>query len=358
MHIAVITPIHTPDGISRYSEKLYSEISREHQVTFLANQDIALLTLPDSANVQRLWVASNKNFEAVGAWIRENKVDMVHIQAHPEYFPPASLAAILKEIEAPKVIVTMHSFGPWHAAYANILNQPKVTKVLIHNPDAIASELIQSTQLKLFPLGYDTYPRFDKQELRQVMNIEDSSPVIVTHGLITESKGLLETAEAVKILTTDFPKISWLAANALNANNPVSAKVANQLKKQIAKLGQEHHITLITDFLSSAAVAAIIQAADIGVLPYQEVGEGASAAARKFISCGIPTIVTNIPVMQEFTTEVYKIADNSPAVIAEGIRQLWGNEMLRTDLSQNSAATAERLNWPHVAAHLIQIYNS
>lgn len=357
MRIAVISPINTPDGISRYSRSLYSALPSDFKVSFLANRDISSVSERDDSSVYRLWINKNKNFDAVFTWLDEHKPDLVHIQLHPEYMPPECLDELLAGLSDKKIIVTMHSFGGWYAQYAELLNQAHIHKVIIHKKDNEAASVINAQKLEIIPLGYNSYPKLNKQEFRQALNIEHS-PVIVTHGLITPSKGLLETAIAIKELKQTYPDILWLAANAVNSNNPSSQTTLNDLESYIEMYDLQSNVRLVTNFLTDTQASSIIQVADIGLFAYKEVGEGASDAIRKFISCGIPTIVTDIPVMQEFSDEVFKIADTQPNSIAAGVKLLWEDKDLQAKVSKSASDTAQKLSWDRIALKLVNIYKS
>lgn len=356
MHVAVISPINTPDGISRYSKSLYSTFPREIQLSYLANRDISNLVERDDTNVHRCWIGKNKDFSYLSAWVVEHKPDIVHIQLHPEYLPPDCLAALLEHLKSTRVIVTMHSFGGWYKQYGKLLSKSQVKSVIIHNDDPKVLDSVHNNKVTIIPHGFDDIRLLNKEELRKSLGIETRRPIIVTHGLITSSKGLLETAAAIKLLMPSYPEILWLAANAANIN-PASQMTLVSLQKFIQANNMVDNVILETKFLTDIQATSIIQVADIGVFAYADVGEGASGAVRRFISCGIPTIVTNISVMNEFKEEVLKVSDNQPGSVAAGIKQLWENKELQKKISQAALAKTKDLSWDKVALRLLELYN-
>jgi glycosyltransferase involved in cell wall biosynthesis len=365
LKLAVLTTMNTVCGVAEYSRDLYTPIIKNFsEFHYIANYDVADRTRPDTKNVLRLWEYGEITFAGVLEWLAEDKPHIFHIQLHSaNHFPLKGLVNLLKGIEnlaqQPKVIITPHTVISPAFDLAVVKNELKnVDKILVHKQKDF--EYLKSIGLKnivLFPLPYDVYPQRNKMAVRKQLGLGDYEPVIATHGLVSEHKGLLQVLEAVAELKQTYPDIMWVAANALNINNSTSSGTFATLEQRCKELGLEENIRFISDFISADEVIALIQTADVGICAYEERGESASAVIRKFLASGVPTIVTDIPMMQELNQEVYKIADNSPADIVRGIREILNNQELAQNTVKAALAKANSTSWKVMGQKLLELYS-
>jgi glycosyltransferase involved in cell wall biosynthesis len=364
-HLAVLTPINTVSGIAEYSRDLYASIEHSFvRFSLLANSDATDQIRTDEPNVYRLWEQGANNLNAVVSWLEENQPDILHIQYHSGEISPTALRSLTtsckEKFPRMQLILTLHDAlskgsdsGLLTEAYAD------VDRILVHKK--VDYDLLQSknlTNMELFTLPYDQYPIWDTEILRQTLGLSGATPLIATHGIASFHKGLLQTAEAVALLKQDHPNLLWLAVNAININNLSSADTIDKLKAKITDLGLEGNVRIFTDFLAADVVLALLQAADIGILAYDEVGESASAAVRKFLASGTPTIATDIPIMSELGEEILRIPSNEPGEIAAAAKKLLTDKGLAQKITERALQTSGELSWENQALKLLAIYVS
>lgn len=361
--VAVITPINTVSGIAEYSRDLYSKIEHSFdEFTYLANMDTSDRTRDDTENVVRLWEQGDTKLDKVADWLDQHKPDILHIQLHPAELLPAALQELMMAVKqkhpALRAYLTPHSVvaaGIDLGSHVDLLHI--FDKIFVHKQkdfDYLTNNGL--TNLELYPLPFDYYPKRAKSRIRQKLGIS-GHPIIATHGLVSAHKGLLETAEAVAKLKQDYPGILWLAMNAVNINNATSAGTFAQLQELVEELGIKDNVRFFSDFLAAEELVLLIQASDIGVLAYSEVGESASAAIRKFMATDTPTIVTDIPMMAELGDEVWKIKNSSPEEILLGLRQLLENPEQAKQIAEQAQATSAMLSWERQAVKLLRSYS-
>jgi glycosyltransferase involved in cell wall biosynthesis len=363
--IAVLSPINSISGISEYSRDLYTSIeSSFKEFYYLANTDVADRARPDEPNVLRLWEYGEQEFEGVLQWIVENTPDILHIQLHPAEISPQVIAALITKLQKlsnpPSIHLTAHAVQAAGIDLAGIAGDLKtISQLHLHKEQDFKYMQSQGlTNITLFPLPYDDYPIFSKKRLRERLGILAGHPILVTHGLVSYHKGLLETATAVGELVKEYPHLLWLAVNAVNINNSSSADTFEQLRAKVQELGIEDNVRFFPEFIAEPLqILALLQTADIGLLMYSEVGESASAAVRKFLAAGIPNIVTDIPMMSELTKEVYKIPDNSPKNIVSGVKKLVEHPQLQREIIRAALETSRANNWNQMALRLLQVYS-
>lgn len=361
--VAVLSTQNTVCGIAEYSRDLYNSILNSFEdFKFIANSDVADRVRPDTDHVVRLWEYGETDFGNVTNWIAENKPDIFHVQMHTGHYPVVGLVKLINDIQKldskPYTLFTPHTVLAGDYDLATSAEDLKLfDKILVHRQSDLDHLTAAGlTNIELFPLPYDDYPQRNEDKLKRKLNIDNSRPTIITHGLMSSHKGLLEMPAAIAELKRDYPDILWIAANPVSINNITSTDTLKHIEDSIKELGIEVNVTLITDFLDANAVLILLQAADLGVLAYSEVGESASAAVRKFLASGTPTIVTDIPMMAELQDEVFKISDNQPTTIANGIKELWENKELQKQISQAALSKTKNLSWDKMALRLLRIY--
>lgn len=362
--LAVLTTQNTVCGIAEYSRDLYASVLKSFdQITFVANSDVADRVRDDADNIVRLWEYGEASFDKVVDWLEKEQPDIFHIQMHTGHYPPAGIETLITKVQnlkkKPAIVITPHTVVAGDYDLADYANSLKLcNKILVHRQaDLEHLQAAGLSNIELFPLPYDDYPIRNKQKLQQRLNLT-GNPIVITHGLMSSHKGLLEMPAAIAELKRDYPGITWIAANAVSINNISSTDTLKQITKKVADLNIQDNVYLITDFLDAQAVILLIQAADIGVLAYSEVGESASAAVRKFLAAGTPTVVTDIPMMAELRDEVYKITNNHSTTIAAGIKTLWQDESIQKRISQAALAKSQNHSWDKMALKLLGIYNS
>jgi len=78
---------------------------------------------------------------------------------------------------------------------------------------------------------------------------------------------------------------------------------------------------LETRFLPDEESLALLKGSDLVLYAYSPTSESASAAVRYGFACGKPTIVTDLPIFEEFGDSVWRAEDNSPSVLVSTLRQ-------------------------------------
>lgn len=367
--VAVITEINSIGGIAEYSKDLYDSVQHSFsEFYFIGNTDATDRTRPDEPNVLRLWENGSQDFSEVVSFLKKEQINHVHIQHHSAYISMTALGSLITQIDALKddleieILLTPHDALSKGSNFKQIKSELALVDHIFAHKQAdyeLFKKLgVIEDKLTLFPLPFDTYPIWPKKRLQTQLKLDSAKPVIVTHGIFSFHKGLLQTAEAIKLLQEDYPDILWLAVNAISPNNISSSDTYDQVRSKIKELDLLDNVRFFTDFLDAMEVMALLESADLGLLVYDEVGESASAAVRKFLASGTPTIVTDIPMMTELThkQEVFKISDNRPEAIATGVKELLQEQDLANKISLQALQTSKSQSWEAMALRMLKDY--
>ncbi len=348
--IAMITPINTQDGIAVYTKNLCERMeSNFKKFYYLANKDIADKVFTDNENVERTWEMGETTFSETLDFIKENNIDIVHIQYHSSsYYAPENLSELIKKLTDlnKEVFVTLHSvIGQGFDHIKAIKNLRMCKCVIIHNRKDYEYAKENLENVILSPLGIIEFSNRDGKKLKQKFGMENFKPIIATHGLINKNKGIPNVIEAISILKKDYPDILFLSINALSSNNAFATSIFEECKQKVKDLGLEDNVIFIPEFISNEQLEILVQLSDFNVLAYEDAGESASDAVRKFLASKKPTVVTDIPMFNEFSNEVLKIANNLPDTIAEGLKKVIENTNLQKSLLQNAKEYIDKHNF-------------
>lgn len=323
--LAVISTFNSVCGVAEYSRDLYENIEGAFQeVKYFANSD-AEIVFKDPKNVERTWEYSEWSFENTIKAINDFGPENVHIQYNASFYSIDSLIKLISQVKqsSRKLYLTMHSLPEVaYEEYKGVLSG--VDLIFVHSEkDFVKLSRAGYPNILKFTHGVKEFPERGQERLREKLDLK-GMPVIASHGLIHEHKGLLEILQAMELLSKDFPDIKFLSVNAVNKENSTSVSTFSQMEQFIDKAGLRDKVVLIRDFLEKSEVVTLLQTADILLLPYGELNEGASGAVRTCLSALRPVIITKSAIFEDLGSEVgYKIEDNRPENIRKAVKELY-----------------------------------
>ncbi len=335
---AVISPLNSEDGIAEYTKNLYSKVeSSFEKFYYLANKDIADRVELDAQNVVRTWEMGETGFNETLEFLKKEKVEIIHIQYHSGiYFEPAQLDGLIANLKSLglSVYVTLHSvIGKNFNLLEQLKNLHLANKVFIHNPKdcKLASQILNN--VVFFPLPKLEYKSRTKNEVRRKLGLNNETLIIASHGYMNNQKtNIPEILKSVFELKKSNSNILFIGLHAVSANNLSSQTEYENCKKIIKELNLEKNVLLVTEFLPENAIVLILQAADVIVLSYNEVGESSSAAINKCIGSLRPVIVPDIKMFAEFEKEVYKVTESKSPFIINAVEEIVSSKALELDL--------------------------
>ncbi|KXK25841.1 MAG: D-inositol-3-phosphate glycosyltransferase [candidate division WS6 bacterium OLB20] len=337
---AVVSPIHTPGGVAEYTRELYQPLrSVFSELRFFA--DIAVPVTEDPA-VDRCW--NGRDTQTLTDRLKEYAPDILHIQYHTDFFTPEQLGMLLAESAGhTDMYVTLHIVPEGLPVAA--LEQCRT--VWVHSvADQSRMHAAGLENVRIAPHGIpDALPR-PADQLRDRLGIPHQ-PVVATHGLLHDRKGVLELVDSLPMLLNTFPDMLLLLVSAVSSANSTSQGVSAQLHHKIKDLQLEHHVVHISDFLSFPEVVTMLQLADLIVLPYHELGEGTSGAARTAMAAVRPMVTSDIGMFAE--VPAHRISDSTPVSIAGAVAEVLNDKSLLDDLRRQVRDKLELQAWRRVS---------
>lgn len=354
--LAVISTYNSKCGIAEYSRDLYPLIEGAFEdVRYFANSD-AEIVFKDNEKILRTWEYSENDFSSTLLEIDKFGPDVVHIQYNGPFYSLDSLSNLVIELKNRKkrVFLTIHSIPDINIKrYTEKLSQ--VDKIIVHSQKDF--EKLKHGGIKnieVFTHGVKGFPDENKQKLRQKLEINHTL-IVASHGLIHENKGLLETIDALKILKSDYPEILFLSINAVNTDNSTSSAVFNQMKEKVRENHLEDNVIFVSDFIEKQEIIKLLHLADLIVLPYSDLQEGASGAVRYSFASQRPVIITNSAIFSDLGDVGYRINDNKPQTIADAVKKLLSERSLYQRELSKVRKYVEENSWERQGREVLKI---
>lgn len=353
--LSVVSTYNSQCGIAMYSSDIYPKFSHAFKdMEIIANSDVTERLKPDDQTIKRLWQYSELTFNRVKKHLDEYGPKYIHFQYNLSFYSPRRLAELIDIYtnKQKKVIVTLHSV---HSSLADIKEQLlRVDKLIVHSQkdkqELADMGIGNAVELKH---GLPYFPDMDQSLIQEKLGL-NSRRIIATHGMIHDKKGFIELIKSLALLKKEIPNILLLCITAINHNNSTSRHTYKLMQEEIEKNDLKDNIILFPSFLETPVVIRLLQAAEVIVLPYAQVKEGASGAVKYALSSRRPVILTDSYIFSGLDTGV-KLKSNDPEVLAEGIAKVLNDDELRIRMQDKARDYFLRYNWEDISLeHLLQ----
>jgi glycosyltransferase involved in cell wall biosynthesis len=183
----------------------------------------------------------------------------------------------------------------------------------------------------------------DRPTARRSLGLEPQSEVALFFGYIREYKGLDVLLEAWPTV-----KDARRGARLLVAGDPVrlAPQRRDELETWATRLGAIHQF----GFIPFNDVSRYFRAANALVMPYRHISQ--SGVLFLALSLGVPVVATRVGALPEVLRDgesALLVPPESPAVLAEALIRLLGDEQLQEQLAGGGRRVADRHAWPSIA---------
>lgn len=355
----VISEWNNESGIAEHSSYLHERIQAVFDDTYLASSDVPDLVRADDKRIVRCWVSGETEFTDLLQQVDKSKPQLVHIEYHSAKFKPAALAYLTEQLlnRDLLVVITLHSAneGTGDVRGFEILKQ--VEQIYVTSQKELQKmQQAGFANVKLMNLGNNQPVKIPVNILKKDLALTDYHPVIATHGLLNERKGVAKLVSATKLLKERYDNPLLLLLSAVSVNNISSGNYAQEIADTINGQGLADNVIHIPDFLEKDQVIALLSATDINVLAYDEIGEGSSGAIQKLIAADRPMLLTDIAMFSEYQELATTLSGNSAEQISDGVQKLLVDEQEKERQSAARAKFLEKHNWYQKSIDLLRDY--
>jgi glycosyltransferase involved in cell wall biosynthesis len=193
----------------------------------------------------------------------------------------------------------------------------------------------------------------------------NGQPTILTWGLLGPGKGIEWGVEAMAALKDLRPAPRYVIAGQTHPKVLLREGEAyrTRLVEQVRRLGLTASVSIDSHYRHAAALAELVDAADVVLLPYDSTDQVTSGVLIEAVAALKPVIATRFPHAVELLRSGagLLVPHKDPAAIAEALRTLLTRHTLAAGMTKAAGATARDLLWPavaqryrHLAEHLIR----
>jgi len=282
--------------------------------------------------------------------------DVVVIQHQPMLLAWERLARVIQapELAHRAICVTLHNTR--HLAEeaegrdAAIAALGRCARVVVHTLADVnrLKSLGLVTNVTLMPHGAPISATSPTRGTAPRLLPRESDPVIGCYGFFLPHKGIAELISATALLRAIWPRLRLRLVNAEYDSQDSRAEVA-ACRNAASWAGLAGAIDWRTGFLPPDESRDLLAGCDLVVLPYQETKESASGALRLALSSLVPVAVTPLPIFDDASETVARLAGTTPLEIAKGIETLLANPQRRAGLQDTTKAWLAENAWPVVA---------
>jgi glycosyltransferase involved in cell wall biosynthesis len=345
IRLAWISTFNSRCGLAMHSEHLLEHFDRAIYDIVVVADRVEPLT-PDPPFVERLWPDAGGSLAGVRDLI--GGFDAVFVNFHPAQIRMDELAETLRMARLADIDTyvnlhkTLDTVIDGHVASLRDIAAALrgATRLIVHTAADVArlAELEVADNVALIPPGVIDQPAFDRAQVRTLLDVERSNPIIGSFGFLLPHKGLPQLIEAFALVLGQFPDAMLLMLNA-QYPAPESAEEREICRDIVGELRLDARVKLVDAFLATDEILLLLGACDLTVFPYQSSDESASAAVRLGLAAGRPVATTPLPIFAGLEGVVHPLAGIGPADIAAGILAL-----LR-DPDRTAALSTRQRDW-------------
>lgn len=361
-------------GIATYSQDLINALNSQFKNTF----QCAICAL-ESENEQHVYkqqpqlilnTDSRNSFVKTAFQINKNdNIKLIVMQHEFGFFAEKEkeFKQLFDSISKPIVFV-FHTVLP---------NPNDALKTKVQDMAAIASSIIVMTndaanileneyniaayKVNVIPHGTHLVPPLNREKVKAHYQLSERL-VLSTFGLLSSSKSIETTLDALPAVIKIFPKILFLV---LGKTHPTivkneGEKYRTMLEEKVKTLGIENNVRFVNEYLQLPTLLEYLQLTDIYLFTSKDPNQAVSGTFSYAVSCGCPVISTPIPHAKEvLSNDNGMIIDfENSEQLAKNVISLLQNEKLRTEISIRSFQKMASTAWQNSAiAHTMLFEN-
>ncbi len=331
----------------------------------------------------------------VGAYLNQQSASLINIQyqtgaygMHPAVnFLPLYLRWKFGN-SRPKVVTTFHDLrvpylfpkaGPLRRWVNQLLLKSSDAAIVTNQEDyqTALSWGINPAKLRLIPIGSNIQPlplpnTATRNDWRENWGVNQDDFLLGYFGLLNHSKGVDTLLDALAQLKTEAGWKLLIIGGGTGESDPTNRAYAQQLEQQLQRLGLSD-IIIWTGYLSPTETSQALYCLDVAALPFRDGvsfrrGSLLAALAHTLpvISTFPPTPATlqsqpeyaNIAPNMQLLLEksVMLVATENPAALAQSLRQLRSDPVLRATLAAKSLELSRNFEWSAISRQFMEVF--
>jgi polysaccharide biosynthesis protein PslF len=181
-----------------------------------------------------------------------------------------------------------------------------------------------------------------------------AQPTVLTWGLIGPGKGIEWGIRAMAALRDLNPVPRYVVAGQTHPKVLLHHGEAyrDSLLRLIHEQGLQATVTLDAHYRHNAALAELVSAADVVLLPYDSTDQVTSGVLIEAIAAGKPVVATRFPHAVELLSNGAGIVvpQQDPAAMAAALRTILTRHDVAAGMTRAAQSASTQLHWPEVAS--------
>ena len=291
-----------------------------------------------------------------------NRYDVVIVQHEYGIFggdDGDEVLEVLKRLQKP-VITTLHTVPLQPSAHQRRVleavvaeSDTAITMTAIARQRLLAAYSVDSSRVVTVPHGA-TIPN-------PVAPTSDSSPLVLTWGLLGPGKGIEWVIDALALLRDEVPVRYVVAGQTHPKVRAVDGeRYRHMLEKRVRRNGLEHLVTFDDEYRSLGSLMRLVSRSSCVVLPYESIDQITSGVLVDAVAAGRPVIATAFPHAIELLSDGAGILvpPRDPEALARALRKVATDPAGLRAMATRAAALAPMHNWISVASAYLTLGRS
>ena len=208
---------------------------------------------------------------------------------------------------------------------------------------------VSPERLRLIPHGVPDRPLRDPDELKPKFGWEGRK-ILMTFGLLAPDKGIRHMIEAMPAIVQEHPEALY---EVVGATHPNFARREGENHRQMLmalarELGVEEHVNFIDRFVEQEELLDMLQAADIYVTPYLNMGQVTSGTLSYAVAVGKPVIATPYVHAREILADGHGVLvpPSNASALSQAALALLNDDGMRRKLGAAAYGRGRSMLWP------------
>ncbi|HET9682239.1 MAG TPA: glycosyltransferase family 4 protein [Candidatus Limnocylindrales bacterium] len=216
------------------------------------------------------------------------------------------------------------------------------------------------SRLHVIPHGVPDVPLVDANLVKPSLGLAGRE-VILSFGLLGPGKGYELAIDALPEVVAAHPSVLYVI---LGATHPdLIRREGEAYRRSLAghaeRLGMADHVRFVDRFVSLSALTHWLEAADVFVTPYPNLGQIVSGTLSYAMGAGRAIVSTPYTYARELLADGRGVLvdPGSPRALAAALGSLVGDQALRADIGRRAFAFSRRMVWSTVGAEYRSLFS-
>ena len=210
---------------------------------------------------------------------------------------------------------------------------------------------VSAERLLLIPHGVPDRPLVEPDSLKAKFGW-DGRKILMTFGLLAPSKGIRHMIEAMPAIIGEHPEALYEVVGATHPNlvRREGERHRRTLMDLARELGVEEHVRFVDRFVEQEELLDMLQAADIYVTPYLNMGQVTSGTLSYAFAVGKPIIATPYIHANEILGDGHGVIvpPSDPSALSSAALELLNDDALRARIGRAAYEGGRAMRWPKV----------